>query len=854
MTNTLSLETWNRVEILLDELLDLPEADLKVRLTALEAKEPELAKVIRSALLEADETRFDTGVEVFASDLIHDMFSRESNDAIGTTLSVFRLEKIIGRGGMGVVYAAKRIDGQFEQQVAIKKLPIGILGSRGVERFEEERSILAKVRHPYIAQFLDGGIDEEGLPYLVMELVDEGERIDHFVAQNNLSTKQRLILFKKICAAVSYLHQNLIIHGDIKPNNILIRKDGLPKLIDFGISQLANLPEVSAADRFVGASPSYASPEQLNGETITTLADIFSLGASLEKVLQAGNDDTSSEQFSISKELSAIIDKCKQTESQYRYSSIDGLILDIDAYLDNYPVSAYRQDRIYRSKKYIKRNWLPLSSLAAVSVSLLAGLTYSLHQTQRANNEALRATTVADFLTGIFQHSAESRSSDTDPTIKDLIDAADKRLELELNDVPDIKADMQEILGDAYSGLLSDTQNAEKHFNDVLDYLETNEPDNAERIISVLYDLAREKRSQGETEALKRIIDKATQIDLLDDKPDGVIWMEKAFYEQTHGDPKEQVYALKMAEIAYTNHYGTNSNEMATVLAARAASRSNSNELEEAERLFREAIGMRESNGGGDWISTGQMRNNLAVAIDRAGRFSEAAILYEANLLSLEKRRGSNHGDLVASLNNLGSLYRKIGNLEIAEVKLQRGKDIAQDQMAEKNFTRIVTELNFVSVKLLTKNHEEILPLLHELEEKSIEAAGEKHALTAVIRYEMARAYMDSGDGKTARKLIDISLMNLKRPDRRAAAEVINAEIYLSEEDYLSAESSLRSAIKDFQDSTQLIPWAIASARMQLDDILLQQGKDIDEAQNTADKKFLRENLSKNHRALEFFD
>ena len=852
MTNTPSLETWNRVELILDELLDLPEADLEIRLKALSEKEPELEKVIRSALLGADEARFDTGVESFASHLIQDMLSRESNDAIGTTLSVFRIEKIIGRGGMGVVYAAKRIDGQFEQQVAIKKLPIGILGSRGIQRFEEERSILAKVRHPYIAQLLDGGIDEEGLPFLVMELIDGAQRIDHFVAQQDLSIKQRLILFKKVCDAVSYLHQNLIIHGDIKPNNVLIRKDGLPKLIDFGISQLASFPQTTATNRFVGASPRYASPEQLNGEYITTLADIFSLGASLEKILQAESGDASNEKHPIPKELQAIIDKCKHIGSQYRYKSIDGLVSDIDAYLDSYPVQAYRQDAFYRAKKYIKRNWIPVSSLTAVAISLLAGLGYSINQTQRANNETLRATTVANFLTGIFQHSAESFSTDADPSIKDLIVAADKRLDVELKDTPDIKADMQEILGIAYSNLLSDTKSAEKHLNDVLSYLETNDPDNSARILSTLYRLAQEKRYQGDPEETKRIIDKAIEIDLRDGKPDGVIWMEKAFYEIMHGEPKEQEYALNMAEKAYTRQYGADSNEMATVIAERARSFSNANELEQAESKYRQAISMRERNGAGNWMTTVSMRNNMAIAIHAAGRFSEAVTLYETNLLAIEERLGRSHGGLVAELNNLGKLYQQMGDLNKAETLLERAKEIAVDQLAEKSFTRMATELNFASVNLLKNEPNKALQILLSLEQRAIDAVGDSHVLTAVIRRDMARAYLDNGDKKNARQSIDRCLPLIKRADRLAIANEINAEIYLAEANYLKAEASAMSAIRNYKKSTQLSPWEIAYARILLDTILLKQGKTIDAQQNALDKKYLRENLSKNHRALNF--
>lgn len=203
---------------------------------------------------------------------------------IGRRIGVYKIVDEIGRGGMGEVYRATRVDGQYDKQVAIKLVRVGLDSPSLLERFRYERQILASLDHPNIARLHDGGATDEGVPYLVMELI-EGTRIDEYCEQHDLDVDQCLELFIQVCAAVQYAHQRLVVHRDIKPSNILVTAEGIPKLLDFGIAKILNPSVAPETTLLHPMTPEYASPEQVRGEPITTATDVYSLGLVLYKLL-----------------------------------------------------------------------------------------------------------------------------------------------------------------------------------------------------------------------------------------------------------------------------------------------------------------------------------------------------------------------------------------------------------------------------------------------------------------------------------------------------------------------------------------------------------------------------------------
>jgi tRNA A-37 threonylcarbamoyl transferase component Bud32 len=281
-------EQWRKVEELLDAALELEPGERRRFLEEAGASAPDVRREVESLL--ACEERADGFLEAPALALSADFFDEENlaDARAGQTFGRYRIIREIGRGGMGTVFLAERSDGEFEQRVALKVVRRSFADTELARRFRRERQILASLNHPNIARLFDGGVSEDGEPFLAMEYV-EGLRIDEYADARGLSTGERLRLFRKVCAAVQYAHQNLVIHRDIKPSNILVTADGVPKLLDFGIAKLLDSDAEGDGAQTVTElrvmTPEYASPEQVRGQGVTTATDVYSLGVVLYELL-----------------------------------------------------------------------------------------------------------------------------------------------------------------------------------------------------------------------------------------------------------------------------------------------------------------------------------------------------------------------------------------------------------------------------------------------------------------------------------------------------------------------------------------------------------------------------------------
>jgi len=314
----------------------------------------------------------------------------------------YRIVRQIAAGGMGFVYEAVRDDTEFHKRVAIKLVQVGVDDASGVERFRSERQILAELEHPNIARLLDGGTTDDGIPYLVMEYVD-GEPLDRFASQRNLSRTDRLHLFLQVCDAVQYAHRHLVVHRDLKPGNILVTADGVPKLLDFGIAKLLSGDAQPAAATIHALTPEFASPEQVLGRSVGTASDVYSLGVLLFLILAGRTpyrpDPTRAADFVkavvenepawhppglILGDLQNILAQALRKEPERRYLSVEQFAADVRRYMDGRPVSA-RPDSIgYRSRKFVRRRIVPLAAATALLVAIAAGVVSTLIQSRRA--------------------------------------------------------------------------------------------------------------------------------------------------------------------------------------------------------------------------------------------------------------------------------------------------------------------------------------------------------------------------------------------------------------------------------------------------------------------------------------
>src|SRR5579863_1249135 len=282
-------ERWEQVSEALHKALHFSPAQRQDYLAEIAHSDPELSRELESLLVSHQEA----GAEFLNISALQttqgDAHEAQRQTLIGQRLGAYQIIKLLGAGGMGEVYRAFRSDDQYRMQVALKIVRGGHDSSFVFRRFKNERQILASLEHPNIAHLLDGGTTEEGAPYFVMELV-EGESIDQYCDHYKLDTGDRLKLFLQVCSAVQFAHQRLIIHRDLKPGNILVTAEGVPKLLDFGIAKILD-PSIATEGfdatltQFRALTPSYASPEQINGEPITTASDVYSLGVVLYELL-----------------------------------------------------------------------------------------------------------------------------------------------------------------------------------------------------------------------------------------------------------------------------------------------------------------------------------------------------------------------------------------------------------------------------------------------------------------------------------------------------------------------------------------------------------------------------------------
>ncbi len=327
-------------------------------------------------------TLLDDSVRQVADDAMQSRVESEQRAELppGTEIGPWRIVEVIGQGGMGMVYRGERADGAFEMDVAIK-----LIGKRKrglAELLQRECRLLARLDHPSVTRLMDAGLDDRAGPFLVMEWV-EGTDLDAWLKQNNPSLEQRLALFIRLAEATAHSHQRLIVHGDIKPGNVRVRADGTVKLMDFGVARLLR-GDKAEAPGLHGLTPSFAAPEQIEGEEITPRSDVWSLGILLYWLLtgeSAPRNDTDAMTQSVSiryrrgRELAAMLAKACQLDPRERYQNVSDLALDINRFRTHYPVSPLANEPRYRITCFLRRNPALAGGIFATFAALTVGLT-----------------------------------------------------------------------------------------------------------------------------------------------------------------------------------------------------------------------------------------------------------------------------------------------------------------------------------------------------------------------------------------------------------------------------------------------------------------------------------------------
>jgi|CXWL01.1.fsa_nt_gi serine/threonine-protein kinase len=622
----------------------------------------------------------------------------------------YELLELLGRGGMGAVYLARRADDVYQQVVAIKILQRGLESSEGVARFRSERQILAGLEHPNIARLLDGGNTGDGRPFLVMERV-EGLAIDRYADLERLSLDDRLALFVKVAAAVQFAHQNLVIHRDLKPANILIAPGGEPKLLDFGIAKILG-PDAGPAltvDR-APLTPSYASPEQLAGERVTTASDVYSLGVVLYELLTgirpfvrpattAGGQpvvddrlparpsaavgttarpsadsiaadrrtEPSALRRALQGDLDTILLKALHPEVERRYGSVLELIEDLERHRAGQPVQAQPDTWAYRSSKFVRRHRLALG-LAGTALLVLVGFLIVLlvqrGQILRQRNRAEKAT---EFMVELFSLPDPTRSRGATITVREVLDRGAEEVRRDLTGAPDVQAALMISMARSYLSLGSHTRAAPLAEEALALARRVGDRAGEASALDLLGEIAKER---GEYERGLDLLTEALALrrrELGEDAPETIETQTRLVYvQQLAGHPEEAVRAGREA-VARAERAGLDE-RLSVALRRLAQVVAAGGDLAEAEALLRRALETERRIHGSLHPEILGIENELAVVLETAGKLPEAEALIETSLAEAAALfHAEPHPYQAIALGNQSRVVAALGNAAQAE-------------------------------------------------------------------------------------------------------------------------------------------------------------------------------------------
>ncbi len=689
-------ERWKKIQEAFQVVVDLPPTERSSRLDQICAGDAELRREVEE-LIDADER---------ASGFL------EAGSAAGESppaerVGPYRVLHKLGEGGMSEVYAAVREDDAYDKRVAVKFFRAGLARPDLVQRFRVERQILASLDHPQIAKLLDGGSTADGAPYLVMDYV-EGLPIDEYCDRQRLPVTTRLELFQKVCGAVQYAHANLVVHRDLKPSNILVRGDGQPKLLDFGIAKLLNPDlftfrlEPTRIDAYV-MTPEYASPEQARGEPVTTAADVYSLGVLLYKLLTGSlpydvrdralpeivrvvceeeparpsalvrsGDARQAEvrattvrglRRQLAGDLDNILLKALRKEPSRRYGSVEQLSEDIRRYREGLPVLARSDTLAYRTSKFLRRHRVSVAMAGLAALLVIAFAVTATIASVRLRSVVERSRAVTRFL--------------------------------------------QETLGSAnpYGGMGRET--------------------------TVVEMLERTERNSGTSFAHDPEVDATVQATV------GLTYRDLGRYDRAR--PR-----LEKALDIRRRLYGSSHPTVASSLLDLAGVLDQQGDLA-AEGLYREALAIDRAAFGADSVEASRALSGLGALFQKKGEHAQAEALLREALSARRRRLPSSDVRVARSLRMLGSLLHDKGDYRGAESQLQEALDILKG--AAPQSPEMTLALRDHALLLADRGDvAAAVPSLREVLARQRAQLGEEHTVVAESRANLARVLAQTGD------------------------------------------------------------------------------------------------------------
>jgi serine/threonine-protein kinase len=782
-------DEWRLLSPLLDQALAL---DGDERQTWIKAQEPEIAYRLEILLLEHSVLASDGFLETGIVDL-----PSTTATLAGQTIGAFEVVSQIGQGGMGSVWLARRSDGRFERQVALKFLNIALLGKEGEDRFKREGKILALLAHRHIAELIDAGVTAAGQPYLVLEYV-EGDQIDLYCDQHQLDLHTRIRLFLHVLDAVAAAHANLIVHRDLKPSNVLVRKDGDVKLLDFGIAKLIeaeNNPGRQTALTIGGSplTPEYAAPEQLKGEPITVSTDVYALGVLLYLLLTgrhpAGEGQSSPaglvrtiveceplrpsdavavpvtnagdtaarallRSASVEKlrralrgDLDTILAKALKKDPRERYASVGAFADDLRRYLKCEPIEARPDTLMYRAGKFVRRNRGAVVIALLALVGVATGITGMLLQARTARIQrdlAVRQLARAERMTDLNELLLSNAAPMGKPLAVDqLLEREERVIEHERNPDAANHVELQLSLGNQYSS--------------------EDENDNALRVLNAAYRVSRDLKEPSVRAKASCVLAGALV-------PIGELSRAEALYQEGLRElgnapqfaSERAACLLHGSEVAYRN--GNSEEAIARARAAeQAIQRSpvqwnleglnilvnlamvlgDAGNFREAETIFQQASDLMTTLGYDDSQKAVKLFDDWALTLGYDGRELEAQRLYR-RALAISRNDETNSAVAPDLLLNYAGLSQELGQ----RAEAARYFALASKKARELNDVVLTDETERMQAEMFTDEHAfaQANRQLAELEQRLRKRYAPEHYVFAEVSSARARIALGQGD------------------------------------------------------------------------------------------------------------
>jgi serine/threonine-protein kinase len=736
-------EQWDRVCALFEQALERPVAERQAFVDGLD--EPLAIRQELASLLAEHDDDAPSILEMRVAPLAAELaLQQAAGDDLPSAIGPYLPVRELGRGGMGVVYLARRVDGQFEQVVALKLVRRGMESDEVRRRFLLERQLLARLQHPGIARLLDGGITPDGRAWFALEYV-KGVPLYDYCRTAGLDLEGRLRLFLKVCDAVAYAHRNLVVHRDLKPGNILVTATGEPRLLDFGIAKLLEEDERPDAPHtrasLVLVTPEYGAPEQVAGEPITTATDVYALGMILYELLTgkrpydlstrsplemyevilnthptrpslaARGESESAPRWAreLRGDLDIIVMKALAKSQDRRYATAAALAHDIERYLDGRPIEARPDSVLYVTRKFLRRHWLPAGAAALVLTSLIGGLAAAAWQGEIASREARRAESISTFLFEMLSSVDPNKAQGRDVTVREVLDEAARRLdegETSVAGIPVVESAIRATVGSTYRAL--------------------GQYEAAERQAISALELSMAALGESHWDTICRMSE-----------------LGDIYFEWGRIDEAERWYleARRVATSAFGEEHEL-AEHAATQLAGILFRRG---DYAGAERELTTALEASRRMHGAENEKALLIQARLASSIGAQGRLEESAVLLADTLAVQERVMGERNRTTLMTMGNLGNVYQLLERYDDAVKIGERAYAVAVEVLPADHPEMLETMGRLATIYFEAGDNAKAEPLFEQALARHVEVLGEDHWRTLVFRANYAALLAETG-------------------------------------------------------------------------------------------------------------